>query len=123
MVVLFRAFHVPAPMGAAFVATTFAVLGLMVPTPGGLGSYHVAVQFALTYFYGVAIGSASALALLAHAVSFVPITLIGLGFLLAAPARGATPPSDSTEVGGTGIEDGSLRSLDDDVRDSGLPSP
>ncbi|MEP6768703.1 MAG: lysylphosphatidylglycerol synthase transmembrane domain-containing protein [Acidobacteriota bacterium] len=85
--VLFRAFHLPLPFPAAFVVTTFAVLGLMVPTPGGLGSYHVAVQFALTYFYGVPVATASAVALLAHAISFVPITLIGLVFLLAAPAR------------------------------------
>ena len=86
---LLRAFHVDAPLSAAYVATTFAVLGLMVPTPGGLGSYHVAVQFALTYFYGVPIGTASAVALLAHAISFVPVTLIGLAFLLLAPAAGA----------------------------------
>jgi len=84
---LFVAFHVPAPIWAAFVATTFAVLGLMVPTPGGLGSYHVAVQFALTYFYGISVATASALALLAHAISFVPITLVGVAFLLAAPRK------------------------------------
>jgi uncharacterized protein (TIRG00374 family) len=84
---LFVAFHVPVPFSAAFVATTFAVLGLMVPTPGGLGSYHLAVQFALTYFYGVSVGTASAIALLAHAISFVPITLVGVAFLLAAPRR------------------------------------
>ncbi len=93
---LFRAFHLPLPFSAAFVVTTFAVLGLMVPTPGGLGSYHVAVQFALTYFYGVNVATASAVALLAHAISFVPITLIGLVFLLAAPAR-ETPPPDPRE--------------------------
>lgn len=86
---LFPAFHVALPLSAAFVVTTFAVIGLMVPTPGGLGSYHVAVQFALTYFYGVPIGTATAIALLAHASSFVPVTLIGLGFLLAAPAAAA----------------------------------
>jgi uncharacterized protein (TIRG00374 family) len=90
---LFRAFHVGLPLSAAYVVTTFAVLGLMIPTPGGLGSYHVAVQFALTYFYGVPVGIASAIALLAHAVSFVPITIVGLGFLLAAPARAEEPPA------------------------------
>ncbi len=89
---LFVALHVAVPFSAAFVVTTFAVLGLMVPTPGGLGSYHVAVQFALTYFYGVPVGTATAVALLAHAISFVPVTIIGLGVLVAAPARAARPP-------------------------------
>ena len=84
---LFHAFHVSLPIGAAFVVTTFAVLGLMVPTPGGLGSYHLAVQFALTYFYRVPVGTASAIALLAHAISFVPVTILGVLFLLAAPAK------------------------------------
>jgi len=91
MASVLRCFHVNAPLSAAFVATTFAVLGLMVPTPGGLGSYHVAVQFALTYFYGVPIATATAVALLAHAISFIPVTIIGLGFLLAAPAAAPTP--------------------------------
>jgi glycosyltransferase 2 family protein len=91
---LFRAFHVPLPLSAAYVVTAFAVLGLMVPTPGGLGSYHVAVQFALAYFYGVPVATASAVALLAHAISFGPITVIGLGFLLAAPARTPESPPD-----------------------------
>ena len=99
MYLLLVAFHVAAPFSAAILATTFAVLGLMVPTPGGLGSYHVAVQFALTYFYGVPVGTASAIALLAHAISFVPITILGLAFLLAAPARSAEPPAETTAAG------------------------
>jgi uncharacterized protein (TIRG00374 family) len=101
MAALLRAFHVGAPLSAAYVATTFAVLGLMVPTPGGLGSYHVAVQFALTYFYGVPVATATAVALLAHAISFIPVTLIGLGFLLAAPSvapgRPLDPPVESPD--------------------------
>jgi len=95
MAALIHAFGLSLPLSAAYVATTFAVLGLMVPTPGGLGSYHVAVQFALTYFYGVPIATATAIALLAHAISFVPVTIIGLVFLLAAPA--AVPASDPGE--------------------------
>ena len=91
MAALIHAFGVSVPLAAAYVATTFAVLGLMVPTPGGLGSYHVAVQFALTYFYGVPIATATAIALLAHAISFVPVTIIGLIFLLAAPAAVPAP--------------------------------
>lgn len=84
---ILRAFHLDIPFSASFVVTTFAVLGLMFPTPGGLGSYHVAVQFAVTYFYGVDLQRASAIALLAHASSFVPISLLGLALLAASPLR------------------------------------
>lgn len=80
-----RAFHLDLPFSASFVVTAAAVLGLMFPTPGGLGSYHVAVQLALTDVYGVARDTASGVALLAHAISFVPITLIGLALFAATP--------------------------------------
>jgi glycosyltransferase 2 family protein len=83
-----RAFHLDLPFSASFVVTAAAVLGLMFPTPGGLGSYHLAVQLALTDVYGVAKGAASGVAVLAHAISFVPITLIGLALFAATPMRG-----------------------------------
>jgi uncharacterized protein (TIRG00374 family) len=83
-----RAFHLELPFSASFVVTAAAVLGLMFPTPGGLGSYHLAVQIALTDVYGVARDTASGVALLAHAISFVPITLIGLALFAVTPIRG-----------------------------------
>ena len=82
-----RAFHVDVPFSASFVVTAAAVLGLMFPTPGGLGSYHLAVQLALTDVYGVAKDTASGVAVLAHAISFVPITLIGLALFAASGVR------------------------------------
>ena len=57
-----RAFHLDLPFTSSFVVTAAAVLGLMFPTPGGLGSYHVAVQLALTDVYGVARNAASGVA-------------------------------------------------------------
>ena len=65
--------------------TTAAVLGLVVPTPGGVGGYHAAVQFALTNVFQVPVATATGVALIAHAVSFVPISIIG--FALFAGAR------------------------------------
>ncbi|HEY6065413.1 MAG TPA: lysylphosphatidylglycerol synthase transmembrane domain-containing protein [Thermoanaerobaculia bacterium] len=82
-----RAFHLDLPFTASFVVTAAAVLGLMFPTPGGLGSYHLAVQLALVDLYGVPRDTASGVALLAHAISFVPITLIGLALFAATPLK------------------------------------
>lgn len=79
------AFHLDLPFSASFVVTAAAVLGLMFPTPGGLGSYHVAVQLALSDVYGVPRDTASGVALLAHAISFAPITLLGLALFAATP--------------------------------------
>lgn len=83
-----RAFHIELPFSSAFVITAAAVLGLAVPTPGGIGSYQAAVQYALTRFYGVPLAPASGVAVLAWAVSFVPITLVGLAALASKTVRG-----------------------------------
>jgi len=80
-----RAFGLGLPLSAAYVVTTAAVLGLAVPTPGGVGGYHAAVQFALTDIFGVPIASATGVALLAHAISFVPISLIGFALFATSP--------------------------------------
>ncbi len=82
-----RAFGLGLPLRAAYVVTTAAVLGLAVPTPGGVGGYHAAVQFALTDVFHVPVASATAVALLAHAVSFVPISVIGFALFATSPLR------------------------------------
>ena len=82
-----RAFHIALPFSSSFIVTAAAVLGLAVPTPGGIGSYQAAVQYALMRFYGVPAGPASGVAVLAWAVSFIPITLIGLAALTTRSVR------------------------------------
>ena len=82
-----RAFGLGLPLSAAFVTTSAAVLGLVVATPGGVGGYHAAVQFALTRVYGVPLAKATGVALIAHAVSFVPISLIGFALFATSPVR------------------------------------
>jgi uncharacterized protein (TIRG00374 family) len=98
-----RAFDLVFPFPVAFFVLTWAILGLFIPTPGGVGGYHTAVAYALTGFYGVSKDTAGAFALVSHALSFVPITLVGLAFLVA---------------GGL-----SLRSLADEQEPSSSPSP
>jgi glycosyltransferase 2 family protein len=78
-----RAFDLEFPFPVVFFVITWAVVGLAIPTPGGVGGYHTAVAYSLTGFYGVAKDTAGAFALVSHALSFVPITLIGLAFLVA----------------------------------------
>ncbi len=82
-----RAFGLELPLSAAYVVTTAAVLGLAVPTPGGVGGYHAAVQFALTDVFHVPVATATGVALIAHAVSFVPISIIGFALFATSPWR------------------------------------
>ena len=78
-----RAFDLVFPFPVSFFVLTWAILGLCIPTPGGVGGYHTAIAYSLTGFYGVAKNTAAAFALVSHALSFVPITLIGLGSCIA----------------------------------------
>lgn len=82
-----RAFGVDLPITAAFVVTTAGVLGLAVPTPGGVGGYHAAVQYALTGILHVPVATATGVAIVAHAVSFVPISLLGFAFFATSPLQ------------------------------------
>ncbi len=75
------AFHLDFPLRVAFLLVTLAVLGLAIPTPGGVGGFHKATQVGLTTFFGVELNLATAIAIVYHAICFVPITVIGLACL------------------------------------------
>src|SRR5204863_135731 len=85
----------PLPFSAAYVVVAAAVLGLAVPTPGGLGSYQVAVLIALTDVFSVDRATATSVAVVAWVTSFVPITLIGLALLLLPSGRGAARETEN----------------------------
>lgn len=63
---------------AIFFITTATMLGLAVPTPGGIGGMHKVAQFVLTRFYGFDVDSSVAAAVLFHLVGTLPVIAIGL---------------------------------------------
>jgi uncharacterized protein (TIRG00374 family) len=72
------AFGLHLPLRATYVLVAVGVIGLAIPTPGGVGSFHKAMQVGLTAFFAVELNDATAIAIVHHAVCFLPITLIGL---------------------------------------------
>ena len=82
------AFDVHVPLRATFLIVTLTVIGLAVPTPGGVGGFHKASQIGLTMFFGIELNRATAIAIAYHAICFVPITIIGL---LCLPLLGIKP--------------------------------
>jgi len=72
------AFDLHLPLRVSFLLVTLAVIGLAIPTPGGVGGFHKATQVGLTTFFGVELNLATAVAIVYHAICFVPITVIGL---------------------------------------------
>lgn len=76
------AFSRPLPFLAAFFVTGLSIIGLIVPTPAGVGGYHKACQIALTSFYHFDIDSSVAIAFIFHLVGVLPVIVVGLGFFV-----------------------------------------
>ncbi len=79
--VVARAFLIALPFGGSFLVTAMLVVGVAIPTPGGVGGTHEAFRLGVTSFFGADNNAAVGAAILQHAVNFVPITLLGLWFL------------------------------------------
>ena len=76
-----RAFHITFPYLASFLVMTILVVGVAVPTPGAIGGFHAAYQIAVQTFFGAPTDRAVGGAIVLHAISFIPVTLLGLLFM------------------------------------------
>lgn len=75
------AFGIEIPWGGAAILMALIMIGVAVPTPGGVGGYHAAYQLGATVLYGAPEDRAVGAALVMHLVSFGPVTLLGLVFM------------------------------------------
>lgn len=106
-VVLFHALHVDLPWYAAIPVLVLLVVGVMVPTPGAVGSFHKAAQVGLVGLWGVDNDLAVAYAIASHAVAFLPLGALGLALLVReglSPAAlgGLRTPTDVAGESGAG---------------------
>jgi uncharacterized membrane protein YbhN (UPF0104 family) len=82
-----RAFGVEFAFGDTFLVIGFLTVGVAVPTPGAIGGYHYMCSLALTTLFGVTPSLAAAVALVAHAISFLPVTILGILLFVKAGLR------------------------------------
>jgi uncharacterized protein (TIRG00374 family) len=75
------AFHITFPYMGSFLVTTILVVGVAMPTPGAVGGFHAAYQIAVQSFFGAPDDRAIGAAIVLHALSFLPVTLLGLVFM------------------------------------------
>lgn len=75
------AFEIYMPFAGSFLLQALLVIGVAVPTPGGVGSYHEAYRIGVTTFFGAANDAAVAAAIVTHAITFVPVVLAGIVFM------------------------------------------
>jgi uncharacterized membrane protein YbhN (UPF0104 family) len=76
-----RAFHITFPYTGSFLVMSLLVVGVAVPTPGGIGGFHAAYRIAVTAFYAAPEDRAVGAAIVLHAISFVPVTIMGIAFM------------------------------------------
>ena len=76
-----HAFDLTVTFVGAFIVVGYLAVGVSLPTPGGAGGFHVLYKVALTTFFGADPDVAAAAAIVLHAVSFIPVTIVGLVFM------------------------------------------
>lgn len=94
-----RAFGILIPVSASFLIQAMLVIGVAVPTPGAVGSFHEAYRIAVTTFFHAPNNAAVSAALVLHAVSFFTSLVPGVVIMAA----------DGVSVSGLGRLAGSAR--------------
>jgi uncharacterized protein (TIRG00374 family) len=75
------AFGIQLPFHANFLLMAFLVVGVAIPTPGMVGGFHAFYLLALSDIFGVPRATAAAAAVAAHALSNLPVLVLGLVLL------------------------------------------
>jgi len=70
------------PFDSSLFLTAVTVIGIAIPTPGGVGGFHKVCQYVLMTFYGFDVDTSVAVAVLFHAVGTLPVVVLGTVLLL-----------------------------------------
>jgi glycosyltransferase 2 family protein len=76
------AFHMTVPFTGSFLIMALLTVGVAVPTPGAVGGFHEFFRIGTAVFYGVDNDRAVGAAIVLHAASFIPVTLLGGLFMM-----------------------------------------
>jgi len=75
------AFGIELPFHATFLLIGFLVVGESIPTPGLVGGFHAFYLLALSGMYGIDRATGAAAAISAHALTNVPVLVLGFALL------------------------------------------
>jgi uncharacterized protein (TIRG00374 family) len=76
-----RAFGLDLPFHSAFLVIVFLTVGVSIPTPGTIGGFHEFYRLALTQAFGTDPATAAAAGIACHALTNLPVLVLGLLFL------------------------------------------
>jgi uncharacterized protein (TIRG00374 family) len=100
---LSRGFNIAMPFTGAWLMLAPLVVGVAVPTPGGVGGFHEAYRIGATSFFGADNDAAVGAAIVLHAFSMLPVTIVGLLFIL----------QDGLKLGELNMSDGGIQKMGD----------
>jgi glycosyltransferase 2 family protein len=75
------AFGLELPFHSAFLVIVFLTVGVAIPTPGTIGGFHEFYRLAMTQAFGVDPATAAAAGIASHALTNLPVLILGLLFL------------------------------------------
>ncbi len=78
--VVARAFGIDMSFTGSWLMLALLVVGVAVPIPGGVGAFHEAFRLGATSFFAADNDAAVAAAIVLHATSFLPVTIMGLWY-------------------------------------------
>ena len=70
------------PFRSSFLMTGVTIVGLAIPTPGGIGGFHKVTQMALMSFYAFGVDDSVAVAVIYHIVGTAPVVFAGTLLLI-----------------------------------------
>lgn len=76
-----RGFGLDLPVHSAFLVIVFLTVGVAIPTPGMIGGFHEFYLLAMTQAFGVERATAAAAGISCHALTNLPVLILGLMFL------------------------------------------
>ena len=76
------AFGIAMPFTGGLLMLAPLVVGVAVPTPGGVGGFHEAFRIGATSFFGADNDTAVGAAIVLHAISVGPVVIVGLWFMI-----------------------------------------
>lgn len=92
-------FGIAMPFTGGWLMLAPLVVGVAVPTPGGVGGFHEAYRVGATAFFGADNDTAVGAAIVLHAISVVPVTIVGLVFMV----------QDGLKLSALKMEDGEIK--------------
>ncbi len=80
---ILKSFKLDLPFFSTFMLLSVSSIGFAIPTPGGTGGVHKALQVGLVFFYSVDYNLATAISIIGHFFAMFPVAFLGfLSFLI-----------------------------------------